>query len=162
ATSPQLFTFSLPFGNAGAGTFLVTVTADNSDATSGNHSATTTFDSTLAPTPDLIVKNASLAATTVGAPLQSGSAGTVSRADSSQGSGDTSANGSAGGSFSDYVQVQQVDSTGNVLATVDARTLFYNAATSGELGVGQSVQQSYSLVLPDGAVGAGTFQVVIA
>ena len=104
ASSPQLFTFTLPAGATGVGIFQVTVTTDSGqtvqefDSTGnpafGNNSAVANFTSTLAPYPDLQVTGL---AVTPGSP-QSGQQLTINWNDTNTG------DGMASGSWYDLVQ----------------------------------------------------------
>ena len=123
-------------------------------------SSAASFRIVAGPYPDLIVNNVDLRAAD-GGPLQSGSLVVVSWDEVNQGNDDTSNFGRRSGTYQSLAQVQRIDATGKVLATVDSRTLTHDASASGPLGAGQTNHQSYSFRLPQGPAGTGAFRVVV-
>ncbi len=158
-SAQQKFSFNLPDGAAGVGNFLITVTTDsgqtvkeydsNGNPAYGNNSASVNLTSTLAQYADLIVATGSLGVTP--GSLRSSGLATVTWNDQNQG------NGTASGSYLDYVLVQRVNPD-NSLTTIASGTV--NGPSP--LSPGATVaQQSFTFTLPDGAAGVGNFRVSV-
>ena len=157
AVSPQTFSFNLPNGAAGTGTFLITVTTDsgqtvgefdsNGNPAYNNNSASVNLTSTLAAYPDLQVTGLTVNPTTP----QAGGNLTINWTDNNIG------NGNVNQSFYDYVEVQNL-TTGQTLTMT---TVEYNVSTLGSLAAGTSQPQQVMIQLPNGSSGAGNIQITV-
>ena len=150
--------FTMPDGAAGAGNFRVTVTTDyyetipeydsHGNPAYGNNSASTTFTSTLASYPDLIVAPGSLSVSPSNP--QSGNQVTVGWNDQDIGAAAVNA------AFSDYVLVQRVNAD-NSLTYIASGTVSGNST----LAVNATSPETFQFTLPDGAAGTGKFQITV-
>ncbi len=157
AVSPETFSFTLPNGAAGTGSFLITVTTDSGQTVaefdgSGNpayynNTASITLTATLAAYPDLQVTGLAVNPTSP----QSGDNVTISWNDANTGTGNVNQ------SFYDYVQVQNL-TTGQTLST---STVYYNFNTLGNLAAGTSMPRQLVVQLPNGPAGAGDIQITV-
>jgi len=157
ASSPQTFSFTLPDGAAGTGTFLVTVTTDsgqtvkeynsNGNQAYGNNTNSGRFSSTLADYADLTVANVAVQSP---ASPQSGNQVTVGWDDENIG------NAAVNAAFTDYVLVQQVNAD-------NSTTTIAGGYVSGDsaLAAGAASQQTFSFTLQDGAAGVGNFLLTV-
>jgi 6-phosphogluconolactonase (cycloisomerase 2 family) len=155
----QSYSFALPDGAAGVGSIkvIVTTNANNAEAeyntagtaSTNNASAPLLFASTLANYADLVVKSGSVSVTPAGP--QSGNQLTVTWNDQNQGSAAVNA------AFSDYVLVQRVNAD-NSLTTIASGFVVGNSTL---VAGATSAPQTYRFTLPDGASGAGNFQVTV-
>lgn len=144
--------FRLPEGPSGTGTIAVAVTVDYYrnlyDLNLANNDAQITFNSSIAPYPDLKIDNISF---TPLAP-QSGTTMLIQWGDTNAGSGAVTAD------FEDHLLVKNVNNGEVLLDTlvpVDLTTL------GGSLASGSVVTQQHSLHLPDGPRAVGTVLVQI-
>lgn len=153
SSTAQSTTFQLPDGAAGVGNVLVTVTADQNQAESEypnpgtGASASTSFASTLAPYPDLVVNGLTVLP---GSP-QSGQSLTINWNDTNTGNAPISK------SFYDQIVITNTSTGQNLLST----TSYYNEAANGSIGASGTAAQSFTFTLPNGAPGIGNIQVVI-
>ena len=171
SSGQRSFTFNVPDGSAGVGSLLVTVTANSTNSIYAydyalvpgghalalqNNSASGTVTASLATYPFLQVANLTLAPASAAAGLVSGASALLSWDDHNTGPVDTTDNGSRSGAFHDYVVVQQVGPSGNVLATLVTAIL-----PSPVIAAGGSDHQTYSFQLPQGAAGAGNLAISV-
>ena len=154
SSAPRSFSFTLPTGNAGAGTLSIAVTTNsqgslfeyNSGGTASNNNITTlTATATLAPYPDIQVTGL----TTVPASgVQSGQSISLQWSDSNSGTAPTT------GLFTDHIKVVNM-TTGQTLVDAD------QTGTQASIATGSSAARTYSLQLADGPNGAGQLQITI-
>ncbi|MEQ9410014.1 MAG: CARDB domain-containing protein [Fuerstiella sp.] len=151
-------TFTLPDGLPGVGDWDIQITTDlyntlaEYNAVSNaetNNVSSTTFNSTIAPYPDLIVSNLSVSPL----PTQSGNTFTVSWDTENAGDAATS------GSFYDHISI--VNTSTN--QTLRSANVYYNegATGNGPIAAGSSRTRTYDYTLPDGPPGEGDIVVTI-
>ncbi|MEI9864605.1 MAG: CARDB domain-containing protein [Limisphaerales bacterium] len=151
------FNFTLPEGISGVGNLQITVTADaydnqyefNANGTAQlNNRSTIVVSSTIAAYPDLQVA----ALTITNSQLRSGSVVGINWQDKNSGSGVVS------NTFNDRITVVNLTNSQTLVNSL----LAYTPSTSGNIASGASVARQFSFTLPDGAAGAGQFQITIA
>jgi hypothetical protein len=148
-------TFQLPNGPSGAGSLQVMVTvnaygnqyeANGSGSAQMNNTESITLSSALAAYPDLQITG--LAVTN--SQIQSGKVVGIVWNDANTG------NGAVSNSFDDQIVVVNQTTAQTLVSTVLA-----DNAGAAPIASGQSVGRQFSFVLPDGAAGAGTLQIMI-
>ncbi|UUZ69431.1 Ig-like domain-containing protein [Polaromonas sp. P2-4] len=153
------YSFKLPDGLRGAGTFDIQVTADYynnvfessvAGTAESNNTAQLSATSTLAPYPDLQIQNLAVDQNAI----QSGDTITLRWNDFNSG------NASVSGAFYDLVVIKN-KTTGEEL---NKTTVYYDPTLSGNgaIGAGQSRARSFTFKLPDGIRGAGDIEISVA